>query len=239
MSSPTLPVQQHVVQAVQSAGPTTKPKNLLMTVVKGLKTTVMGLILLLTLWLVYVFGSRALKRYFKTDEKVEPKAFANEDAVAYGPRLSQVNEVKSDKTVDALLSGSLGPAVVLFGAEWCGHCKNMEPAYEAAAKQSHVPFIRVDGASVPVSSNKFAVTGYPTVFGVSALGLLSRYGNARTVEGLLEFAGTLVPLQKAVVPGAAVGPSAQASQPVATAYVSQQPSSLAPVQQLESTLPVA
>jgi len=190
MSAQT-PVVPAMVAQVQS--PVQKIRSMFGKVVKGLKTTIMALVLLIGLWVLYVVGSRAYKTYFGAPKQEALKAtFSTEDVVSFTPKLGQVTDVRSDRTADALLSGTLGPAVVLFGAEWCAHCRNMEPSFQAAAKASDVPFVRIDGASAPVTSQKFSVTGYPTIFGLSSLGLLSRYGNARTTEGLLEFAGLMV-----------------------------------------------
>jgi len=176
------PAQVMASPVVQT--PVQKIRSMFGNVVKGLKTTIMALVLLIGLWVLYVVGTKAYKKYFGEPKQDAPKAsFATEDVVSFVPKLGQVNEVKSDRTADALLSGTLGPAIVLFRAEWCAHCRNMEPSFQAAAKTSSVPFVRVDGASAPVTSQKFAVTGYPTIFGISSLGLLSRYGNARTTEG--------------------------------------------------------
>lgn len=174
---------------------TPKPKSsIVSTVLRSLKTLVMGLVLLLVLWVAYSFGSKALLKYFKTEAPLDaPKTYDPSDVVSYVPQLGLVNEVNSDKTVDAILSGTLGPAVVLFHAEWCGHCKNMEFAYSAAAKASSVPFVKVNGPSAPVSSAKYGVAGYPTLFGVSSLGLLNKYTNPRTTEALLQFTKLLVP----------------------------------------------
>lgn len=178
-----------------------KMKTMFGKVLKGLKTSVMVLVLLIGLWVVYTIGSKAYLKYMAPSKAEAPKAsFAPEDVISFTPTLGKVIDVSSDRTADALLSGTFGPAVVLFGAEWCAHCRNMEPSFQAAAKASNVPFVKVDGSSAPVTSTKFTVTGYPTVFGISSLGLLSRYGNARTTEGLLEFSNLLMGEAKQVAP---------------------------------------
>lgn len=120
--------------------------------------------------------------------------FAATDSVNFVPKAGAVIDVVSDKTTDALLSGAFGPCVVVFVAEWCVHCKNMNDAFEAAAKVASVPFVRVQGPKVPVSGQKYAVAGYPTIFGVANVGgPPRRYASLRTVEGLSEFASGLAP----------------------------------------------
>ena len=225
------PLNPHSATYAASAAPAqAKSSSFVVRVFKGLKTTAMALILVLALWLAYSFGLKYTKGFFKTEEKpAEVKSFSLEDSVSFSPQLGLVNEISSDKTVDAILSGSMGPAVLMFHADWCGHCKNMEPAYAAAAKDSSVPFVKVNGSSAPVSSNKYAVTGYPTVFGISALGLLNRYSNARTAEAMLEFTRLLVPTKSEPLAQPMAHPIAQ---PVPFA----QPAPAQPVQPMAQTV---
>lgn len=198
-----------------------KPKSgIFGTVMKGLKKTFLGLIVVCLLWVLYGYGKNMLLKMFwpaQNEAKPEIKDFSPTDTVQYEPVLGTVNEVASDKTADALLSGSLGPAVVMFYAEWCSHCRNIEAAYQDAAKVSKVAFVKISGASAPVSSTKYAVNGYPTIFGVSSLGgLPSRFASARTAQSLTDFANLLV----GVAPEAAAKPMQQAPTIVANAPVS-------------------
>lgn len=160
---------------------------------KVAKTVVLGLMVLLLVWFLYKFSMRL---FFKKAKKVEVvTTFSETDTV----KLSTLNtgfvtEVDSDKTADAVLSGAFGPVVVVFYAPWCSHCKNMSEFYEAAAKASDVPFVRVLGSACPASVAKFGVAGYPTIFGLSSTGLLTRFGSSRTKESFVDFAKTLVPV---------------------------------------------
>ena len=87
----------------------------------------------------------------------------------------------------------------MFYADWCAHCRNMEHAYIEAAAKSHVPFVKVSGVHAPVSSSKFAVSGYPTIFGTNMLAPMPhRFNNARTSENLLEFASQISPKLEAL-----------------------------------------
>ena len=153
--------------------------------------------------------------------------FLASDAVNFVPKTGSVIDVASDKTVDALLSGAFGPCVVVFVAEWCVHCKNMNDAFETAAKSARVPFVRVQGPKVPVSGQKYAVAGYPTIFGIANVGgPPRRYASLRTVEGLGEFASGLAPAAAVAAPAAA--PAAPAV-PAVPAVPSQAPTAAAPV----------
>ena len=116
--------------------------------------------------------------------------FSPTDLVNYQPKLGSVVELESDRTVDAILSNTFGPAVVMVYAPWCTHCHTMDEAFTKAAGLSHgVPFFKVQGVKCPVSSNKYGVTGYPTVFGTANVGgPPRRFMSARTPELLAEFA---------------------------------------------------
>jgi len=139
-----------------------------------------------------------------TGEVLQSTSFQDTDAVLYTPLKHSVTHIESDKTLDALLSGKLGPCVVMVFAEWCSHCRNMMDAFESAAKTSGVPFVRVPGSSAPISMKKYDVRGYPTVFGVNTVGMPKKYNGMRTPDGLLEFASFLVPVLQDAVPVAKV-----------------------------------
>ena len=180
------------------------------TVFKVTKNVVLGLIVLTCVYFVYkTVKSFMAKRKQKT--VAAPQEFGPNDIVNFVPKIGQVIDISSDRTADALLSGAYGPVVVVFVAEWCHHCKNMSAALEEAAKSSPVPFVRVDGPKAPVSGQKYAVSGYPTVFGITNVGGgPRRFASMRTTEALLEFArglsGTQV-AQLALEPAAAVAPA--------------------------------
>jgi thiol-disulfide isomerase/thioredoxin len=117
-------------------------------------------------------------------------------------------------------------------AEWCVHCKNMMPAFESAAKSSSVPFVRVTGPQTPVSCSKYAVAGYPTIFGVgSVLGSPRRFAGQRTADALHDFAKAL---GSSGTPGMASGTPGMASRlPEVEVYTPQ----VVPSQPLQSAQP--
>jgi thiol-disulfide isomerase/thioredoxin len=174
---------------------------------KFAKSFVAFLLVVLFIWFLYRFSMRI---FFKKTEPAPLQAtFLESDSVKVSS-LSRglVADVDSDKTADAILSGLFGPAVVQFYAPWCSHCKNMSESYEAAAKASEVPFVRVLGSSCPATVSKFGVAGYPTIFGVSGPGTPTRFGSARTTEAFADFAKLLLPQQVVppIVPSAPVMP---------------------------------
>ena len=156
------------------------------------KSFVSFLLVLLFIWFLYRFSMRLF--FKKTEAAPLAATFQESDSVKVSS-LSRglVIDIFSDKTADAILSGLFGPAVVQFYAPWCSHCKNMSEFYEAAAKGSDVPFVRVLGSTCPATVTKFGVAGYPTIFGVSGPGTPTRFGSARTTEAFSDFAKSLVP----------------------------------------------
>jgi len=166
-------------------------------ILKTSKTFIFGLLVLTVVWFLYRFFTRMMSKAFGSkplSAQAPVVEFASSDLVNYVPKPFSVTNIDSDKSIDAILSGQFGPSVVMFYADWCTHCKNMTDAFESAAALSRVPFVRIQGQLAPVSSQKYGVTGYPTIFGLSSLpGPPRRFASMRTKEGLLEFAHALSP----------------------------------------------
>ena len=118
-------------------------------------------------------------------------SFDSRDVVRFEPVPQKVFETTSDMTANAILEGGFGAAVVMVYAEWCVHCRNMMPAFEAAAAKSNIPFVRIQGQTAPVTSSKHKIFGYPTVLGVRTNGEVVRFNESRTEDNLLKFAAEL------------------------------------------------
>jgi len=197
------------------------------TALKYSKNVVMFLIILVLIWFVYRMTLSALRTFLlpkPTTEPVKdangvpqvaPADFATTDIVKFNATLGLVNDIDSDRTLDALLSGVFGPVVVLVYADWCHHCKNMMPAYEQAAKTSPIPFVRIQGHKAPVTARKHMIAGYPTIFGVANVNGVStgapprRYASARSAEAFVEFAVALQGSKSVEIPAVATNPPVQ------------------------------
>lgn len=76
-------------------------------------------------------------------------------------------------------------------APWCGHCKKLEPHYEAAAEQlkGNVNFGRIDGSKYRSLSMRFSIVGFPTIFHVhGATGEVRRAAVQHSTEALVTYA---------------------------------------------------
>lgn len=82
--------------------------------------------------------------------------------------------------------------MVEFFAPWCGHCKNLAPEWESAAKQLQGS-VNLGAVDATVHSNlaqKYGVQGYPTikVFGAGAKRRPDDYQGPREATGIVDYA---------------------------------------------------
>ena len=175
------------------------------TALKMAKFIVMSLMVTLVLWVVY----KNTVRYLTKGVVAAEIGFLQSDNLRAAPfAAGTLTEITSDRTLDAILAGNYGPAVIMVYADWCIHCKNMTEAFENASKTARVPFIKVQGSLAPVTCKTHAVAGYPTVFGVGdQRGPPRRFGGHRTTEALLDFSKSLESSFASSLPSIEVIPS--------------------------------
>ena len=84
-----------------------------------------------------------------------------------------------------------GKKVVLFYADWCGHCKKIKPVWEKAAEKVNKEEKRMlmvncgdDGKGVSDLMGKYNIKGYPTII-IFEDGEHKEYNGERTLEDLL------------------------------------------------------
>ena len=159
-----------------------------------LRQIVLGSIIVLFVYTLYKFVSKKV-RSLTIPNSVQELTFLETDVIEFSQKANrEPQDIKSDKTCDALMSGKLGPVVIMFYAPWCIHCKNMIPAFEEAAKLSNVPFVMIEGQHAPLSSKKYQIQGYPTIFGVKPGAPPERFAEQRTTSNLLLFASKTSPV---------------------------------------------
>ncbi|EFY87341.1 hypothetical protein J3459_015851 [Metarhizium acridum] len=104
----------------------------------------------------------------------------------------QVNE----KTYDTLIAKSNHTSIVEFYAPWCGHCKNLKPAYEKAAKKleglAKVAAIDCDNEMNKQLCSRMGIQGFPTLKIVrpgkkpDGKPVVEDYQGARTAKAIVE-----------------------------------------------------
>jgi len=77
-------------------------------------------------------------------------------------------------------------------APWCGHCKDLEPHYEAFAKKMKedrrdLVVAKLDGSKNKIPFDGFTWTGFPTVFFLKPKSNTPEKVMARTEEALISF----------------------------------------------------
>lgn len=69
-----------------------------------------------------------------------------------------MKDLKTEKEVDDVLKSSK-PVAVFFFAEWCGHCKRMQPVWKELEKEyPNMMFYRMESEYVP---DKMGIHGFP------------------------------------------------------------------------------
>lgn len=73
--------------------------------------------------------------------------------------------VLTEATFESTVLASRDIWFVEFYAPWCGHCKNLEPEWNAAATalKGQVKFGKVDATVESSLAQRFGVSGYPTI----------------------------------------------------------------------------
>lgn len=116
-------------------------------------------------------------------DKVEPgddgRAVGNEAVLTLTPE--NFTEVVNDKDI----------ILVEFYAPWCGHCKQLAPEYEAAAKilrnlSPPIPLAKVDASTHQSLGSQFGIEGFPTMK-VFRKGNAFEYEGPRQANGIVEY----------------------------------------------------
>ena len=108
----------------------------------------------------------------------------------------------TDANFKALVLESADHWLVEFYAPWCGHCKNLAPEWEEAAKklQGSVKLGAVDATVATELASKYGIKGFPTIklFPAGKKGKAKDYNGPREAQGIVEYA--LQTLDEAGVP---------------------------------------
>merc|ERR1712025_1058188 len=103
---------------------------------------------------------------------------------------SKVLTLTKDNFDDALKENER--VLLEFYAPWCGHCKALEPEYEAAAKEMaeegmKTKLAKIDATVESELANRFGANGYPTLKYVVNNGDPQDYTGPRQKKGIINW----------------------------------------------------
>lgn len=80
------------------------------------------------------------------------------------------------------------PKVMLFKAQWCGHCKKIMPVWDKAAEalKDEAEFIKYDSDADKDKMKEFGIQGFPTIY-KEINGERTEFQGERTVAGITAF----------------------------------------------------
>jgi len=102
----------------------------------------------------------------------------------------EVQDLDEAKVVD-LCEKRGQSAVVAFVSQGCGHCKNMLPAYQQAAKMARLPFITAHYSKLQRGPDSLMkrhnIRGFPTVLRFEKGQVVAEYNGDRSAQSLTQF----------------------------------------------------
>ena len=80
-------------------------------------------------------------------------------------------------------------AVVMFHASWCSHCRQLLPAFKAAAARVKLPLVMMQCDNAPELVEQYGLRGFPTILRFGA-GRPIEYNGDRSPDSIVQFAMT-------------------------------------------------
>ncbi|KJR87280.1 protein disulfide-isomerase A6 [Sporothrix schenckii 1099-18] len=124
------------------------------------------------------------------------EALAQSNSESLYSKNSAVTQINSRAQLDRLINQSNRTSIIEFYAPWCGHCKNLKPDYEKAARSldglANVVAVNCEEARETCAS--FGVEGFPTlkiarppkVRGKGRRTVVDNYNGQRTAAAIVE-----------------------------------------------------
>ena len=78
--------------------------------------------------------------------------------------------------------------VLIFYANWCGHCNKAKPEFQKASEKGNGKVIMIDADELGAKElkDKYSVQGFPTILKISN-GSYVKYEGGRTSDGIISF----------------------------------------------------
>ena len=110
------------------------------------------------------------------------------------PSDSDPVELTTSNFEEFTVTNNEGTAVVFFGAEWCGHCRNFKPVYKELHKESFkeegIVFYTHFQTGGDEITRRFRIRGYPTIVAIKG-GKYWTFKQRRDKETVLRWAKNL------------------------------------------------
>jgi protein disulfide-isomerase-like protein len=98
-------------------------------------------------------------------------------------------DLKKATSEKVLTGGALEnkPKLVLFKAEWCGHCRNFKPTWEAMKNSlTNIDFKTYDADNDESVMSKYGIQGFPTIV-LEKNDKVIEYNGERSVDNIIQF----------------------------------------------------
>lgn len=106
---------------------------------------------------------------------------------------ADIVEFDTSEQAEAFMSSDTQRGLLLIYTNWCGHCKNMMPAYLEAARELKAEGIVIARVEAPKAGSefmkKYKITGFPTIL----VGGKNKkeFDGERSTESIVRFARSL------------------------------------------------
>jgi len=103
-----------------------------------------------------------------------------------------IEEVKSIdanvKSIDSIMKDSFSKAhIVWFFADWCGHCRNMQPLWDELKTDDRFEWCGINCSEDTSVASKYDVRSFPTIKAFKNGKDVSTFSDSRTVDNFRAF----------------------------------------------------
>ncbi|CAM9896780.1 unnamed protein product, partial [Hapterophycus canaliculatus] len=111
-----------------------------------------------------------------------------EEPAIPGATVQVLTDGDFERLTQVATGATTGDWFVEFYAPWCGHCRKLEPAWNALAEKlgGQVNVGKVDVTGNKALGKRFGIKGFPTLMFFSH-GKMSKYAGPRKLENLVDF----------------------------------------------------